>query len=105
MTDTHDHLFFRSPRLPGQELADAAAARAELAAFRAVGGTGLVQWTPYGLGRRAADLRLLSRATGVHVVCATGLHQAAHCDDELLAGLRGWLAGVLVRTDRGHRQR
>ncbi|MYX99604.1 phosphotriesterase, partial [Streptomyces sp. SID486] len=33
--DAHDHLFLRSPQLPGQELDDARAARAELAAFRA----------------------------------------------------------------------
>ncbi|MFF1701872.1 phosphotriesterase [Streptomyces sp. NPDC058252] len=94
--DAHDHLFFGSPRLPGQELRDASAARAELAAFRAQGGTGVVQWTPYGLGRRAADLPLLSRDTGVHVVAATGLHQAAHYTPESLAELRGKLAALFV---------
>ncbi|MFJ3640619.1 phosphotriesterase [Streptomyces sp. NPDC090108] len=94
--DAHDHLFLRSPLLPGQELDDVTAARAELAAFRAAGGTALVQWTPYGMGRRAADLPGLSRATGVRVVCATGLHQAAHYRAELLDGLRGRLAEVFV---------
>ncbi|MET8451203.1 phosphotriesterase [Streptomyces sp. NPDC005209] len=94
--DAHDHLFLHSPRLPGQELNDATAARAELAAFRAAGGASVVQWTPYGMGRRAADLPLLSRAAGVHVVCATGLHQAAHYAPELLDGLRGKLADVFV---------
>ncbi|MFF8669661.1 phosphotriesterase [Streptomyces sp. NPDC015242] len=95
--DAHDHLFFGSPRLPGQELRSAAAARAELAAFREQGGGAVVQWTPYGLGRRAADLPPLSRETGVHVVAATGLHQAAHYDEDTLARLRGRLAGVFVR--------
>ncbi|MFF3985480.1 phosphotriesterase [Streptomyces sp. NPDC001797] len=95
--DAHDHLFLRSPRLPGRELNDASAARAELAAFRAAGGAAVVQWTPYGMGRRAADLPLLSRSTGVHVLCATGLHQAAHYAPELLGGLRGRLAEVFVR--------
>ena len=94
--DAHDHLFLRSPQLPRQELEDASAARAELAAFRSVGGGGVVQWTPYGMGRRVADLPSLSRATGVHVVCATGLHQAAHYGRKLLAGLRGRLAEVFV---------
>nr|WSY56975.1 phosphotriesterase [Streptomyces sp. NBC_00886] len=94
--DAHDHLFIRSPQLPGQELGDASAARAELAAFRSVGGGGVVQWTPYGMGRRVADLPLLSRSTGVHVVCATGLHQAAHYSPELLESLRGKLAEVFV---------
>ncbi|MFC9128157.1 phosphotriesterase [Streptomyces sp. NPDC057099] len=94
--DAHDHLFFGSPRLPGQELRSVAAARAELAAFREQGGGAVVQWTPYGLGRRAADLPPLSRETGVHVVAATGLHQAVHYDDATLAGLRGRLADVFV---------
>ncbi|WP_043677721.1 phosphotriesterase family protein [Streptomyces xylophagus] len=94
--DAHDHLFLRSARLPGQELGDASAARSELTAFRAVGGGSVVQWTPYGMGRRVADLPLLSRATGVHVVCATGLHQAAHYSPELLESLRGRLAEVFV---------
>jgi predicted metal-dependent phosphotriesterase family hydrolase len=95
--DAHDHLFFGSAQLPGQELRDRSAARAELAAFRAQGGTSVVQWTPYGLGRRAADLPLLARETGVHVVAATGLHQAAHYTGELLAEVRGKLAEVFVR--------
>ncbi|MGW2515725.1 phosphotriesterase family protein [Streptomyces sp. NPDC001617] len=94
--DAHDHLFLRSARLPGQELNDGAAARAELAAFRAVGGGSVVQWTPYGMGRRAADLPDLSRSCGVHLVCATGLHQAAHYDAELVERLRGRLAEVFV---------
>ena len=94
--DAHDHLFFGSPRLPGQELNSVSAARAELTAFREQGGGAVVQWTPYGLGRRAADLPPLSRETGVHVVAATGLHQAVHYDDETLAGLRRRLADVFV---------
>ncbi|WP_406367651.1 phosphotriesterase [Streptomyces sp. NBC_00645] len=94
--DAHDHLFFSSPVLPGEELRAASAARAELAAFRAQGGAAVVQWTPYGLGRRAADLPLISRDAGVHVVAATGLHQAAHYTTELLNRLRGRLADVLV---------
>ncbi|MFH8659146.1 phosphotriesterase [Streptomyces afghaniensis] len=94
--DAHDHLFFGSPRLPGQELRGVAAARAELVAFREQGGGAVVQWTPYGLGRRAADLPPLSRETGVHVVAATGLHQAVHYDEGTLRGLRHRLAGVFV---------
>ncbi|GLP64636.1 phosphotriesterase [Streptomyces sp. TUS-ST3] len=94
--DAHDHLFFGSPQLPGQELRSLSAARAELAAFAAQGGGAVVQWTPYGLGRRAADLPSLSRETGVRIVAATGLHQAVHYDDDTLAGLRGRLAEVFV---------
>lgn len=94
--DAHDHLFFGSPQLPGQELRSILAARAELAAFAELGGGTVVQWTPYGLGRRAADLPPLARETGVRIVAATGLHQAVHYDDATLAGLRGRLAEVFV---------
>ncbi|MEU6281618.1 phosphotriesterase [Streptomyces sp. NPDC047028] len=96
LCDAHDHLFLSSAQLPGQELNDASAARGELDAFRRAGGGAVVQWTPYGMGRRAADLPRLSRAAGVHVVCATGLHQAGHYPPEVVEGLRGRLAGVFV---------
>lgn len=76
--DAHDHLFLRSPRLPGQELDDPAAARVELAAFAAAGGAAVAQWTPWGMGRRRADVAALSRDTGVHLIAATGLHRAEH---------------------------
>ncbi|QQM45463.1 phosphotriesterase family protein [Streptomyces liliifuscus] len=94
--DAHDHLFLSSPLLPGQELRDASAATAELVAFRAAGGGSVVQWTPYGLGRRAADLPLLARATGVHIMAATGLHQAAHYAPESIDRLRHGLADLFV---------
>lgn len=94
--DAHDHLFFGSRQLPGQELRSVSAARAELTAFAAQGGGAVVQWTPYGLGRRADELPALSRETGVRIVAATGLHQAVHYDDATLGGLRGRLADVFV---------
>ena len=87
--DAHDHLFFAVPALAGQELDDPAAAQAELESFKALGGGALAQWTPFGLGRRAAGLPAISRAAGVHVIAATGLHQAAHYDPAVLASLHG----------------
>ncbi|MER6301290.1 phosphotriesterase [Kitasatospora sp. NPDC001539] len=78
VTDAHDHLFIRSPRFPGQELDDPAAAEEVLRAYAAAGGRTLVQWTPWGMGRGAGSLAALSRAAGVHVVAATGAHQTAH---------------------------
>ncbi|MGW6197380.1 hypothetical protein ACWF0M_14650 [Kribbella sp. NPDC055110] len=42
MTDSHDHLFFRSAALPGQELHDEAAAVAEVRAFADAGGQAIV---------------------------------------------------------------
>ncbi|MFJ6751742.1 MULTISPECIES: phosphotriesterase [unclassified Streptomyces] len=82
--DAHDHLFLRSPQLPGQELDDAGAAARELDAFRAAGGGAVIQWTPHGMGRRAAELPRLARESGVHLVAATGLHQAAQYAPEVL---------------------
>jgi predicted metal-dependent phosphotriesterase family hydrolase len=78
--DAHDHLFLRSPMLPGQELDDTTAALTELRAFAALGGRAVVQWTPWGMGPRTRSLAALSRQTGVHIVSATGMHQAKHYD-------------------------
>lgn len=94
--DAHDHLFLRSPQLPGQELDDAGAAAAELSAFRAVGGAAVIQWTPYGMGRGAGELPRLARESGVRIVAATGLHQAAHYTPEALERVRADLAGLFV---------
>ncbi|WP_335933044.1 phosphotriesterase family protein [Streptomyces sp. PTD5-9] len=94
--DAHDHLFLRSPLLPGRELDDAGPAAERLRAFGALGGRTVVQWTPYGMGRRAGDLAALARSTGTHVVAATGLHQAAHYSGEALGRLRGRLAELFV---------
>ncbi|SED25662.1 phosphotriesterase-related protein [Streptomyces sp. 2224.1] len=94
--DAHDHLFLRSPQLPGQELDDPAAAAAELRAFRTAGGAAVIQWTPYGMGRGARELPRLARESGVHIVAATGLHQAAHYAPEVLERLRSGPAELFV---------
>ncbi|WP_372405791.1 phosphotriesterase [Streptomyces luteireticuli] len=94
--DAHDHLFLRSPALPGEELDDPRAAEAELTAFREAGGGTVVQWTPRGMGRRLADAAAVSRATGVHVVAATGLHQALHYQPALLERDMDRLAELFV---------
>ncbi|SCK33402.1 phosphotriesterase [Streptomyces sp. WMMB 322] len=76
--DAHAHLFLRSPALPGRELDDAAAAEAESVAFADAGGQSAVQWTPYGMGRCTGALAELARRTRLHLIAATGLHQAVH---------------------------
>ncbi|MFI9101092.1 phosphotriesterase [Streptomyces fildesensis] len=96
VTDAHDHLFFRVPALAGQELDSPGAAEAELRTFHELGGRSVAQWTPFGLGRRAADLPAVSRASSVHVVAATGLHQAAHYAPKALDRLRGRAAEFFV---------
>ncbi|MFD4633599.1 phosphotriesterase [Streptomyces sp. NPDC058284] len=96
--DAHDHLFLRSPQLPGQELDSAASAADELVGFRTAGGQSVVQWTPHGMGRHAGRLPGLSRATGMHLVAATGLHQAVHYAPEFIDRLRSQgLADLFVR--------
>ncbi|MEU8591632.1 phosphotriesterase [Streptomyces sp. NPDC048664] len=94
--DAHDHLFIGSPMLPGQELDDGEAALAELNAFAALGGSAVAQWTPWGMGPRAEELPSLSRRSGVHVVSATGLHQARHYDPDDLESVRDGLADLFV---------
>ncbi|WP_326835893.1 phosphotriesterase [Amycolatopsis rhabdoformis] len=94
--DSHDHLFFASQLLAGQELDDAAAAEAELRAFANAGGRAVVQWTPFGLNRRAADLVGLSRATGVQLVAATGFHRAEHYRTDVLDRVADRLAELFV---------
>ena len=111
--DAHDHLFFASAALPGEELADRDAALAELRGFADAGGQALVQWTPLGLGGDRDGLAALSRATGVHLVAATGRHQPIHygrepADDDLaerfVAELTGAApAGVIKIAGQYHR--
>jgi predicted metal-dependent phosphotriesterase family hydrolase len=101
--DAHDHLFLRSARSAGQELADPEAAEAELRAFTALGGQAVVQWTPYGMGRCSGAVAELARRTGAHLVLATGLHQAQHYAKgrSLPADLAALFAEELTRGVRG----
>jgi len=95
--DSHDHLFFRSAALPGQELDDEAATVAEVRAFAAAGGQAIVQWTPHGLNRRADALPGISTSTGVSIVAATGLHRREHYPDGFVDEVRDQLAEIFVR--------
>ena len=78
VTDAHDHLFLRSPALPGQDLDDAGRAIAEVGDAKRGGLRAIVEVTPIGLGRRPDRMRAVAEATGVHVVAATGYHRDAH---------------------------
>ena len=78
VTDAHDHLFLRSPALPGQEFEDRDHAVEEVVAAAESGLQALVEVTPIGLGRRPAKMRAVAEATGVHIVGATGYHRDAH---------------------------
>jgi phosphotriesterase-related protein len=103
VTNSHDHLFLASPRLPGQELDDVEAAFLELQRFSRAGGRAVVQWTPHGMNQRLADLPELSRRSGVAIVAATGLHQAQHYDPEFLANALPRLEELFVTDITEHR--
>lgn len=77
-TDAHDHAFFASPLLAGQELDDLDKAIEEVRTLAAAGASAFVDWTPLGLGRDLDALRVVSKATGVHIVASTGVHREAH---------------------------
>ncbi|MDQ2942114.1 MAG: aryldialkylphosphatase [Candidatus Dormibacteraeota bacterium] len=78
VTDAHDHLFLRTPALPGQEFDDAERAIEEVSSAKGGGLQAIVEVTPIGCGRRPAGMRAVAEATGVHVVAATGYHRDAH---------------------------
>lgn len=83
--DAHEHLFLVTPIQPGDEFADVDKAIEEAQTLVDAGGRALVDWTPIGLGRDLEGLVAVARATGLHVVAATGLHREAHygADDPL----------------------
>jgi predicted metal-dependent phosphotriesterase family hydrolase len=78
VTDAHEHLFLRTPALPGQEFDDLERSTDEVRAARSSGISTVVEMTPIGCGRRPELMRELSETTGVHVVAATGYHRDAH---------------------------
>jgi len=77
-TDAHDHAFFASPLLAGQELDDLGRAIEEVRTLAAAGASAFVDWTPLGLGRDVDGLRAVSEGVGVHIVASTGVHREAH---------------------------
>jgi phosphotriesterase-related protein len=78
VTNYHEHLFQATPLLPGEELDDEAASRAEAVALRDAGTTTMVEATPIGLGRDPAAVARISRGTGLRVVHTTGVHRHEH---------------------------
>ena len=98
VTDAHDHLFLRTPALPGQELDDVDRATEEVGEAAKSGVSAIVEVTPIGLGRRPAAMRAVAQATGVHIVAATGYHRDAHyaADHWVLAAPMELLAERIV---------
>ncbi|HZX03212.1 hypothetical protein [Kribbella sp.] len=98
VTDSHDHLFFRSAALPAEQVMDdGEAATAEVRAFADAGGQAIVQWTPHGLNRRADLLPGISTRTGVAIVAATGLHRREHYPDGYVDKVQDQLTELFVQ--------
>ncbi len=77
-TNYHEHLFQKSPILPGDELSDEAASQAEARLLQASGFAAMVDATPVGLGRDPAALARISAATHLGIIATTGAHREAH---------------------------
>jgi 5-phospho-D-xylono-1,4-lactonase len=77
-TDAHEHLFLRTPALPGEAFTELEPMVAEASAVRAAGARAVADLTPIGCGRDPGRLRQLAEQTGLHVIAATGFHRDAH---------------------------
>jgi phosphotriesterase-related protein len=65
---------------PGFLLDDADVASRELAEFHQLGGRAMIDSMPCDCGRNVLKLAEVSRRSGVHIVCPTGLHLAKYYD-------------------------
>jgi predicted metal-dependent phosphotriesterase family hydrolase len=76
--DAHEHLFLDTPAQPGEEFLEVERAVEEAQTLADAGARSVVEWTPLGLARDLDGLVAVARATGLHVIAATGLHRDAH---------------------------
>jgi phosphotriesterase-related protein len=78
----HEHLYvdFLGPKDPNYmnvDWADALGASVNAAAqVRAQGVNLMIEWGPMGVGRNVLLLRHVSRETGMHIVCPTGIYKS-----------------------------
>ena len=77
VTDGHSHIWISAQDVPAKNLPvidDYDGIRAELTAYRCIGGGAQIDCQPGGAGRDAGKLRELSRESGVKIVACTGFH-------------------------------
>lgn len=84
-TDAHNHAWIEpvagaDPEAP--QLDDPARIVEELKAYRAAGGSGLVDCQPGGCGRNGNALARLAEESGVHIVASTGFHRRRYYGPE-----------------------
>jgi phosphotriesterase-related protein len=74
---SHEHIIidpsYMTEKFPDFRIDSVEVATRELSQFRADGGSAMIDSMPTG-GRNAVKLADISRRTGVHIVCPTGLH-------------------------------
>lgn len=77
---SHEHIMLAKGRPflvdESQCMDDYEKSLAELGLFKSVGGSAIVDCQPVGAGRMAAELKALSKQSGVHIVASTGFHKA-----------------------------
>lgn len=78
VVDAHEHLFLRTPALPGLEFDDLGRSTDEVREAKTSGIGAIVEMTPIGCGRRPDLMRAVSEKTGVPIIAATGYHRDAH---------------------------
>lgn len=78
----HEHIVidpsFVTQQYPDFRLEDEVRITEELRTFYRAGGRAMVDSMPCGGGRNAVKLANVSRQSGVHILCPTGLHQAKY---------------------------
>jgi len=101
VTYGHDHLIFQPPspvaeQDPDLGLNSVEAAIVELSHFKTAGGRALVEMTTVDVGRAPERLRYIARATGVHIVAATGYNKAKFCERIVLVKTEDEIAADMV---------
>ena len=75
----HEHLLIRKGRSfevnPALCMEDIDKSTEEVRAYKAAGGSTLIDAQPGGCGRMADGLEEISKVTGVHIICSTGFHK------------------------------
>jgi 5-phospho-D-xylono-1,4-lactonase len=83
LTLGHDHLMTHPPEVVTDTdlvMDDPEAATQELELFKRAGGGAVVEMTTVDYGRDVGELERISRASGVHVIAATGFNKGVFAD-------------------------
>lgn len=81
ITYIHEHLYVKPNELPEfypYTLDNIEKSVEEAKAFKAAGGSTMVEMSPLNFGRNTEVLRTIAEQSGVNVICITGFHKQAH---------------------------